>query len=140
MQANKKSTAARARLSVLIADDSRDTILTLSELLRDEGHVVHSCGNATVVVEAISRYKPDVCILDIVMPGKSGFSIAREIVAMKLAKRPVLVAMTGVFAKLADKAIVLGAGFDHVLGKSTSPDALLTLLAQIARGVPPKAA
>lgn len=137
MQA-KASSAAVPALSILIADDDADTMLTLSELLRDEGHVVHTCANASFVPEAVQRYQPDVCILDIVMPRKTGFALAREIVAMKLAKRPVLIALTGVFAKPGDKVAVLGAGFDHVMSKSSSPDELLRMLAQIA--IAPRAA
>jgi CheY-like chemotaxis protein len=137
MQAKSRSAALPA-LSILIADDDPDTMLTLSELLRDEGHVVHTCANAAFVPEAVVRYQPDVCILDIVMPRKTGFALAREIAAMKLAKRPVLIAMTGVFAKPADRVPVLGAGFDHVMSKSASPDELLRLLEEIA--VPPRAA
>jgi len=137
MQA-KASSAAVPALSILIADDDADTMLTLSELLRDEGHVVHTCANASFVPEAVQRYHPDVCILDIVMPRKTGFALAREIVAMKLAKRPVLIALTGVFAKPGDKVAVLGSGFDHVMSKSSSPDELLRMLAQIA--IAPRAA
>ena len=137
MQANTRS-AALSALSILIADDDADTMLTLSELLRDEGHVVHTCGNAAFVPEAVARYQPDVCILDIVMPRKTGFALAREIGAMSLAKRPVLIALTGVFAKPADRVAVLGAGFDHVVSKSASPGELLRLLEEIA--APPRAA
>src|SRR4051812_14097168 len=82
MQTKARSVTLQA-LSILIADDDADTMLTLSELLRDEGHAVHTCADATVVLEALERYAPDVCILDIVMPRKTGFALAREIVAMK---------------------------------------------------------
>jgi len=134
----KARSAPLPALSILIADDDPDAMLMLSELLRDEGHAVHSCANASFVLEAVQRYAPDVCILDIVMPRKTGFALAREIVAMKLGKRPVLIAMTGVFAQPADKVAVLGAGFDHVMSKSSSPDELLRLLEEIA--APPRAA
>jgi len=138
MQAKARAAAARPILSILLADDDADTMLTLSELLRDDGHVVHTCANASFVPEAVQRYQPDVCILDIVMPRKSGFALAREIIAMQLAQRPVLIAMTGVFAKPGDKVAVLGAGFDHVMSKSASPDELLQLLTEIV--IPPRAA
>src|SRR2546421_10261920 len=79
VQANNESRAARPRLSILVADDDVDTVLTLAEMLRDEGHIVHTCASAMVVVEAIQRYQPDICLLDIVMPSKTGFTIAREV-------------------------------------------------------------
>ena len=134
----KSRSAALAALSILIADDDADTMLTLSELLRDEGHVVHTCANAAFVPESVVRYQPDVCILDIVMPRKTGFALAREISAMTLAKRPVLIALTGVVAKPADRVAVLGAGFDEVVSKSAPPAELLHLLEEIA--ISPRAA
>src|SRR3954464_16004958 len=114
MQAKARSAALPA-LSILIADDDADTMLMLSELLRDDGHAVHTCGNASFVIEALQRYAPDLPFLDIVMPRKTGFALAREIVAMKLAKGPVLIVMIGVFAQPADKVSAPGAGCDRVM-------------------------
>ena len=71
MQAHK-SLAERRRLSVLLVDDNVDFVLTLATILRDEGHVVHTCANARLVAEMVVEHKPDVCVLDIVMPGRDG--------------------------------------------------------------------
>jgi DNA-binding response OmpR family regulator len=140
LQSHKKSPAARRPLSILIADDSVDTLLTLSTLLRDEGHAVHTCANAAIVMEAIRRYRPDVCILDIVMPGKTGFSLAREVVASKLEKQPVLIAISGVFTKPSDVAVVRASGFDHVLAKPADPSELLRIIDAVSGGDAPAAA
>src|SRR3982750_1863165 len=95
---NNKTKAPRPRLGILLVDDDVDTVMTLAEMLRDEGHIVHTCANARIVMEVIQRYKPDICLLDIVMPNKTGFTIAREIIAaITPPERPVLVAISGVF-------------------------------------------
>src|SRR2546423_7895067 len=121
LHAHKKSPAARRPLSILIADDSVDTVLTLSTLLRDQGHLVHTCANANIVIEAIKRHQPDVCILDLVMPGKTGFALAREVRALALEKWPLLIAISGVFTAPKDIGLVKASGFDHLLCKRRIP-------------------
>ena len=71
MSAQKLPHASR-RLSILVADDEPDTVATLSAILTDDGYIVHTVYRGDHVAEAVRRYKPDVCILDIVMPGQSG--------------------------------------------------------------------
>ncbi|MFN2644038.1 MAG: response regulator [Burkholderiales bacterium] len=137
MQADNKKTNPRLRLSILVADDQVDTVLTLAELLRNEGHIVHTCTNASVVAKAVERFKPDICILDIVMPGKTGFAIAREVLALKLEHRPVLIAISGVFNSEADEIVATSAGFDYFIRKAGDPSELLGLLNRLAGGSPP---
>jgi two-component system OmpR family response regulator len=141
MQATiKKNSAPVRRLSILVADDDVDTVLTLATMLRDDGHIVHTCANANIVIEAVERYQPDVCILDIVMPGKTGFSIARDLLGMKLAKRPILIALTGVFTKASDEVVARTAGFDYFVRKGGEPNELLGLIAELAGADTPPAA
>ena len=133
MLAGKKTDAARKRpLSVLIADDDADALLMLALVLRDEGHIVHTCVDAHFVVEAVSRYQPDVCVLDIVMPGKTGFSIVRELVAMNLPRRPLLIALSGVFNQPSDEIIAKTSGFDLLVRKGGEPDELLRIIEELA--------
>jgi CheY-like chemotaxis protein len=136
MQSNNKTQTTPLRLSILIADDDVDTVLTLAEMLRDEGHIVHTCANAKSIVEATQRYKPDICLLDIVMPGKTGFTIAREIQGMKLEHRPVLIAISGVFNSPSDEVVARSAGFDHFVRKGADPGVLLRLIKRYAGGPP----
>ena len=129
MQAHERASGQRLYLSILIADDDEDTILTLAEILRDEGHVVHTCGDARAVVEAVQRYEPDICLLDIVMPDKTGFAIARQLKATTLARRPVLIAISGVlFNSESDQVIARSAGFDHFVRKGTDPGEIIRLI------------
>ena len=142
MQATTKNPALiRRSLSILLADDDYDTLLTLSTMLRDEGHIVHTCVRAEFVMEAVQRYRPDVCILDIVMPMKTGFSIARDIIALKLLRQPVLVALSGVFSKASDEIILKSAGFDHLVRKGGDPNDLFRIINEVADADrPPEAA
>ena len=135
MQAtNNKTKAPQPRLSILLVDDDVDTVLTLAEMLRDEGHIVHTCANPKVAIEAIQRYKPDVCLFDIVMPGKTGFTLAREVLAIKLEVRPILIAISGVFNSASDEVVARSAGFDYFVRKGSNPSVLLGLMSKLAGG------
>lgn len=139
MAPNTKPTSKRS-LSILVVDDDADTLATLAAVLADEGHVVHVCAKATFALEAIQRYKPDVCVLDIVMPGKTGFSIARDVFALKLAVRPVLIAVTGVFTRPGDDVVAKSVGFDYFVRKGAQPHDLLRIINRLAEDHPPEAA
>jgi DNA-binding response OmpR family regulator len=140
MVLHKEATTKRRSLSILIADDDRDTLTTLAAMLADEGHVVHSCAKATFVLQAIQRYKPDVCVIDIVMPGKTGFSIAREVFALKLAARPILIALSGVFTRPSDDVVAKSVGFDYFVRKGAHPRELLRIINHVAGDGAPTAA
>jgi DNA-binding response OmpR family regulator len=129
VQAPDKTSGRQTRLTILIADDDEDMVLTLAEILRDEGHVVHTCAVAGAVAEAVQRYKPDICLLDIVMPDKTGFAVARQLKALSLERRPVLVAISGVlFRNKSDEVVARSAGFDHFVRKGTDPGEIIRLI------------
>lgn len=137
---HNKTPGARRRLSILIADDEPDTVMTLAAVLTDEGHVVHTCLHGTVCIDAIKRYQPDVCIIDIVMPEKTGFSVARDVWALKLSNRPVLIALSGVFTRPKDDIVAKSVGFDYLIRKGSDPVELLRLINHLAGGDDPASA
>jgi len=128
VSAQKLPEAAR-RLSILVADDEPDTVATLAALLTDEGHTVHTVYRGDHVPEAVRRYKPEVCILDIAMPGESGYALAQQL--SKLPNRPVLIAISGIYVQKSEE-LFRAVGFDRFFIKSTDPQELLGLLEQIA--------
>ena len=65
---------------VVIAEDEAIIRLDLKELLQDEGYeVVGETGRGDEVVDLVRRYRPDLAILDIKMPGADGLAAARAI-------------------------------------------------------------
>ena len=135
-----KSQGVHRALGILIADDEPDAVDTIAAVLADEGHVVHKCLHGSACVDAIQRYKPDICLIDIVMPGKTGFSIVRDVYALKLPKRPVLIALSGVFTRPQDDIVAKSAGFDYLIRKGSDPRELLDLIDRLAGGDDPAAA
>ena len=116
-------------VSVLVADDNEDTVKTLAAILTDEGHFVHTITNGALVMEGVKRFKPQVCILDIDMPGKSGYTLASEIVKTHGEHRPVLVAISGKFYTQTDQLLARALGFDYFFQKPTNPDEIIAVLA-----------
>jgi CheY-like chemotaxis protein len=126
------------RLSILVADDEQDTVITLAAILEDEGHVVHTVTNGALVMDAVRRFKPEVCILDIQMPGETGYSLARQITAERKPDRPLLIAISGKWKTQVDRFVARSVGFDYFFQKPTEPADLIAALDQL-RGPTPAA-
>jgi two-component system CheB/CheR fusion protein len=114
-------------LRVLVVDDNEDGAEALSALIELWGHAstfVHSGEEG--LIEA-ARLRPDVVLLDIGMPGISGYEVAEQLRKSPLLRDTLLVAMTG-YGRDEDRRRALAAGFDHHLTKPVSPDDLQALL------------
>ena len=125
-------------LRVLIADDNADTLLTLSALLADEGHEVRTLKDGSDVIELVRGFDPDVCVLDIEMPGKDGFILARELRDRRVGERPMLIAMSGVWVRPSDRFLAIMVGFDHFFQKPAEPAALIEVLNAFRQGRRPR--
>jgi CheY-like chemotaxis protein len=117
-------------LRILLADDERDTVLTLTVLLRHEGYEVRGVYDGSHVLEAVREFKPDVVVLDIGMPGINGYDLARLLRARYGDECPVLIAVTA-YSKPSEKMLAQIAGFHHHFGKPVKPEVLSELLAKI---------
>lgn len=126
--------SARHRLRVLIADDDRDTTLMLAAVLRDEGDEVHVALRGDEVLDVVRLFRPDAVILDVNMPGMSGYAIAREVRDRYGNLAPLLIAMSGVWTSSADRAAGKDLGFDHYLVKPSDAGHLLALLEPLRSG------
>jgi len=120
------------RLRILVADDERDQVMTLALLLADEGHDVREVYRGSEVLRVVRDFDPDVALIDIGMPGMTGYDAAREIRQVLGGTRPLLVAVTG-WKQSSDRILAKLAGFDHHLAKPFDPRALLALIEPLAR-------
>jgi signal transduction histidine kinase len=115
------------RRRVLVADDNRDAGESLAMLLRLDGHEVELAYDGPEALALFDRMKPEIAILDIGMPGLTGYEVAQRIRAQKPARPVTLIAVTG-WGQDADKARAAESGFDHHFTKPLEPDALSALL------------
>jgi DNA-binding response OmpR family regulator len=125
--------AARRQLRVLIADDDRDMVATLAAILNDEGHQVREVYRGTEVMRLLAEFDPDVALVDIGMPGMSGYEVAREVREKHGKARPLLIAITG-WKKASDRILAQLSGFDHHLPKPFEAKDLLALLEPLTTG------
>ncbi len=123
------SPSAEAAVSkrVLIADDNLDAAESLQLWLELAGHEVQIAGNGVTALKVAEEFKPDVALLDLGMPGLSGFDVARRIRESPWGSGMVLVALTG-WGHDEDRRQSAEAGFDHHLTKPIPPEAIESLI------------
>jgi PAS domain S-box-containing protein len=117
---------------VLIADDNRDAADTMCRVLALYGYEVRSAYDGGSAIELCETFQPHVAVLDIGMPLKSGYEVARELRA-RHGKRIRLVALTG-WGTEADVQRARDAGFDHHLTKPVDPNELNRVLSGVSLG------
>jgi twitching motility two-component system response regulator PilH len=64
---------------VLIVDDSKTETMFLTDLLQKNGYAVRSAENADEAMKRLTEEKPDLILMDVVMPGQNGFQLTRSI-------------------------------------------------------------
>ena len=64
---------------VLVVDDSKTEQLYLTDLLQKNGLQVRTAGNAEEAFRQLEAEKPDLILMDVVMPGQNGFHLTRSI-------------------------------------------------------------
>ena len=121
-------------LRIIVVDDDHDTVDTLAVVLRHEGHVVHTLYTGTEVLPAVRLFRPDAVIIDIAVPGMSGYAVAQAIRhSFTDMRRPLLIAISGWWKEPADRMLAQQVGFDHHLVKPAAPADILRLLEPPAR-------
>jgi DNA-binding response OmpR family regulator len=119
----------RRTLRILIADDDRDTGLTLATILRTEGHDADIVLRGDEVLEIDRLLRPDALILDISLPRMSGYAVAREIRDRRgPTVAPLLIAVSGKWTKSSQQLLGKAVGFDHYLIKPCDPQEIVRLL------------
>jgi len=88
-------TAPRPAQRVLIVDDNRDAAESLAMLVEVLGCEAHVCFDGEAALAAIDDWSPDLVLLDLTMPGMSGFEVARRLRARGAPLRARLVAVSG---------------------------------------------
>jgi len=118
----------------MVVDDEADTVITLLELLRQDGYDADGFGSGRAALDAFYRIDPDIIISDIGMPPPNGWDLAREIRRRKdNSPRPFMIAISGQYMKAADRVLAQISGFNYFLTKPCDPQVLLALIRDNAR-------
>jgi signal transduction histidine kinase len=114
-------------LRVVVCEDATDIRELAADLLRADGHIVYQAADGANAIALIVRERPDVALVDLVLPDIDGFTVART-VRDRLGKRaPRMVAITALASAPA------AAEFDERLIKPASRERMLSVLARVSR-------
>ena len=118
---------------ILVVDDNIDAAETLEMLLEVSGHEVRMAHEGFSAIDLALAWQPDVMLLDIGLPGLSGFELAKRIRLSDKLKSVVLIALTG-YGQESDRQLSRQAGFDHHLVKPANFGTLEKILDSVATG------
>ena len=110
---------------IIVVEDDAHIRLGLCDALRAEGYEVSDCRDGSEAGPRIKQGKPDLVILDVMLPGKSGFDLCREI---RAGKDRVPILMLSAKGQEIDKVVGLELGADDYV---TKPFSLRELLARV---------
>jgi PAS domain S-box-containing protein len=117
-------------LRVLVVDDNRDSADTMAMLLGMWGHQVSVVHDGAEVLARVREFQPHLVLLDIGLPGATGYELATQVRSSLEGQSPVLAAMTG-YGQDEDRARARAAGFDHHLTKPVDFEKLALILAEV---------
>ena len=113
--------AEPARGSVLVVDEDASLAEMLSIVLRQEGFDSRIVGRGDVALDAFRDYKPDLVLLDLMLPGKDGIDVCKEI----RAESGVPIVMLTAKGDTIDVVVGLESGADDYIVKPFKPKELI---------------
>jgi CheY-like chemotaxis protein len=115
------------RKQILVVDDEEDILVFLRALLEDEGYAVTTTGKGDCVEKLRNGDLPDLILLDILLSGKDGRTIAKQLKSQQETRHiPILM----ISAHPSAEQTARGAGADDFLAKPFDIDTLLTQIAK----------
>jgi two-component system CheB/CheR fusion protein len=114
-------------LTIVIIEDQEDNRQMLRTLLELEGYQVYAAENGTKGLAAIEQHRPDVALIDIGLPGLTGYEVARQVREGLHNTHTYLVALTG-YGQSQDVQAAFEAGFDNHVVKPLDPQKLAHIL------------
>jgi len=113
------------KTKILIIEDDPHILLGLEEVLKSDGFEVAVCNRGDRAVEAVTRHRPALLLLDVMLPGLSGYDICKQVRAQKMATPILMLTAKG---QEIDKVVGLDLGADDYV---TKPFGVRELLARI---------
>jgi DNA-binding response OmpR family regulator len=118
------------KTKVLIVEDDPHILLGLEEVLRSEGYETVSCRRGDEAVAAVAGAEPALIVLDVMLPGASGYDICKELRAKKNSTPILMLTAKG---QEIDKVIGLELGADDYVTKPFGVRELLARLQALLR-------
>ncbi len=122
-------------LRIVVIDDNEDLVDSMLSVLEHLGHEAHGAFGGAEGVKLVEEKRPDVALIDVGMPGMSGFDVAAQIRRRTWGHAMVLIALTG-WGRTEDRELCRDAGFDHVALKPVDLDYLQIMLERVGACTP----
>ncbi|MBN2612861.1 MAG: response regulator [Bacteroidales bacterium] len=101
---------ASNEINILVVDDSTTNVVLLEAILDEKGYRIHTALNAKEAYSIIAKHKPDLILLDLLMPKISGFDFLKEIKKNNVTKdTPVIIVSALTDEDNIDKILQMGA-------------------------------
>ena len=117
---------------ILIVDDEPNIVMSLEFLLKKEGFVIETAGDGDAALEKVRSFLPDLILLDVMMPKKSGFEVC-EVLRSDSALNHIRIIMLTAKSEEIDKVIGLDLGADDYMTKPFSPRELVARVKAVLR-------
>jgi two-component system alkaline phosphatase synthesis response regulator PhoP len=117
---------------ILLIEDEPGLVLTLSDLLEAEGYTVETANDGHTGLAKATSEPFDVILLDVMLPGKSGFDVCREI---RSRGSDVAILMLTAKTQVIDRVVGLKLGADDYLTKPFDPSELLARVEALLRRI-----
>ncbi|MEG4418245.1 hybrid sensor histidine kinase/response regulator [Microcoleus sp. LAD1_D5] len=105
-----------SQFSILIVDDEPDNFDVLETLLSEQEYELYYAANGQEAIASLDLFKPDIILLDVMMPGIDGIEVCRQIKAMSKWKAVPIIMVTALSSK-SDLAQCLTSGADDFISK-----------------------
>ena len=115
---------------ILVADDEPNIVISLEYLLKREGYTVLIARDGQEALESIAREQPDLVLLDVMMPKKTGFEVCQEVRASD-ALAGIKILMLTAKGRDTDVAKGLALGADAYITKPFSTRELVQKVAEL---------
>jgi two-component system CheB/CheR fusion protein len=108
---------------LLLVEDNEDARTMLARGLQLQGFVVEQASDGREALTAFHSFRPEIAVIDIGLPGMSGYELVRRVRASEELSDVTLIALTG-YGRQSDRQAALDAGFDTHLVKPLNPSEL----------------
>lgn len=114
---------------ILIVEDEPKLAVLLADYLRPEGYLVDVIGDGSLVIDGVKRSAPDLILLDLMLPGRDGLSLCRELRGFS----DVPIVMMTARVEEVDRLLGLDSGADDYICKPYSPREVVARVKAILR-------
>jgi len=138
--------SARAELgdlsgvAVLVAEDNDDARKLLTAIFERCGATVEAAESVPAALERLSRFRPDIIVSDIEMPGEDGYSLITKVRAQETPEGRIPAIALTAYTRSPDRVRALAAGFQMHMGKPVEPTELVAAVKSLLSTSRPRAA